>query len=102
MARRTTTRYQIVAQDLRSKIADQRLKPGDKIPSLTELQAEYGVSDTVILEARKVLAVQEPSVVDEQFHWGQAARPPAGCGGRWPAAARRSRRRTAPEVRARR
>ncbi|MFJ2752822.1 GntR family transcriptional regulator [Streptomyces sp. NPDC087297] len=55
MARRTTTRYQSVAQDLRGKIADRRLKPGDKIPSLTELQAEYGVSDTVILEARKVL-----------------------------------------------
>ncbi|MFD6534938.1 GntR family transcriptional regulator [Streptomyces goshikiensis] len=55
MARRTTTRYQSVAQDLRGKIADGRLKPGDRIPSLTELQAEYGVSDTVILEARKVL-----------------------------------------------
>ncbi|MEU2453889.1 GntR family transcriptional regulator [Streptomyces sp. NPDC012765] len=58
MARRTTTRTQIVAQDLRSKIADERLKPGDKIPSLTELQAEYGVSDTVILEARKVLVAE--------------------------------------------
>ncbi|MFZ3475372.1 GntR family transcriptional regulator [Streptomyces sp. 4.24] len=58
MARRTTTRYQFVAQDLRSKIADRRLKPGDKIPSLTELQAEYGVSDTVILEARKVLVAE--------------------------------------------
>lgn len=58
VARRTTTRYQIVAQDLRSKIDDKRLKPGDKIPSLTELQAEYGVSDTVILEARKVLVAE--------------------------------------------
>ncbi|MFD5878488.1 GntR family transcriptional regulator [Streptomyces yangpuensis] len=55
MARRTTARYLSVAQDLRDKIADGRLQPGDRIGSLTELQAEYQVSDTVILEARKVL-----------------------------------------------
>ncbi|THA28176.1 GntR family transcriptional regulator [Streptomyces sp. A1547] len=51
-----------------SKIADERLKPGDKIPSLTELQAEYGVSDTVILEARKVLVAEGLLVARSRSH----------------------------------
>ncbi|MER5302143.1 GntR family transcriptional regulator [Streptomyces lasiicapitis] len=57
MARRTTA-YRRVAQELRDQIADGRLKPGDRIPSLTALQDEFGVSDTVILEARKVLVAE--------------------------------------------
>jgi len=57
VARRTTA-YRRVAQDLRDQIADGRLQPGDRIPSLTELQEEFGVSDTVILEARKVLVAE--------------------------------------------
>ncbi|MFF9204270.1 GntR family transcriptional regulator [Streptomyces sp. NPDC014986] len=57
MARRTTA-YRRVAQELRDQIAGGQLKEGDRIPSLTELQAEFGVSDTVILEARKVLVAE--------------------------------------------
>ncbi|MCZ0983950.1 GntR family transcriptional regulator [Streptomyces diastatochromogenes] len=57
MARRTTA-YRRVAQDLRDQISDGRLKPGDRIPSLTALQETYGSSDTVILEARKVLVAE--------------------------------------------
>ncbi|MFB7649453.1 GntR family transcriptional regulator [Streptomyces sp. NPDC056084] len=57
MARRTTA-YRRVAQDLRDQIADGRLKPRDRIPSLTALQEAYGCSDTVILEARKVLVAE--------------------------------------------
>ncbi|MDX3165805.1 GntR family transcriptional regulator [Streptomyces scabiei] len=57
MARRTTA-YRRVAQELRDQIGDGKLKPGDRIPSLTELQEEFGVSDTVILEARKVLVAE--------------------------------------------
>ncbi|MER0443001.1 GntR family transcriptional regulator [Streptomyces sp. Edi4] len=57
MARRTTA-YRRVAQDLRDQIADGRLRPGDRIPSLTALQDTYECSDTVILEARKVLVAE--------------------------------------------
>ncbi|WP_333745665.1 GntR family transcriptional regulator [Streptomyces sp. IBSBF 2950] len=57
MARRTTA-YRRVAQELREQIGDGKLKPGDRIPSLTELQEEFSVSDTVILEARKVLVAE--------------------------------------------
>ncbi|MEU3399490.1 GntR family transcriptional regulator [Streptomyces filamentosus] len=57
MARRTTA-YRRVAQELRDQIADGRLQPGDRIGSLTELQEQFGVSDTVILEARKVLVAE--------------------------------------------
>lgn len=57
MARRTTA-YRRVAQELRDQIADGRLRPGDRIGSLTELQEQFGVSDTVILEARKVLVAE--------------------------------------------
>ncbi|MFF2571210.1 GntR family transcriptional regulator [Streptomyces sp. NPDC058084] len=57
MARRTTA-YRRVAQHLRDQVADGSLKPGDRIGSLTELQEAFGVSDTVILEARKVLVAE--------------------------------------------
>ncbi|WP_327322555.1 winged helix-turn-helix domain-containing protein [Streptomyces sp. NBC_01210] len=57
MARRTTA-YRRVAEELREQIADGRLKPNERIPSLTELQEQFGVSDTVILEARKVLVAE--------------------------------------------
>lgn len=57
MARRTTA-YQRVAEELREQIADGRLKPNERIPSLTELQEQFRVSDTVILEARKVLVAE--------------------------------------------
>ncbi|WP_435058536.1 GntR family transcriptional regulator [Streptomyces sp. bgisy060] len=57
MARRTTA-YRRVADTLRAQIDDGRLQPGDRIGSLSELQEEFGVSDTVILEARKVLVAE--------------------------------------------
>ncbi|MFH8294952.1 GntR family transcriptional regulator [Streptomyces sp. NPDC018059] len=57
MARRTTA-YRRVADTLREQIDDGRLKPGDRIGSLSELQEQFGVSDTVILEARKVLVAE--------------------------------------------
>lgn len=55
---RRTTAYRRVADSLRKQIFDGDLKPGDRIGSLTELQEEFGVSDTVILEARKVLVAE--------------------------------------------
>lgn len=57
MARRTTA-YRRVADTLREQITEGHLQPGDRIGSLSELQEQFGVSDTVILEARKVLVAE--------------------------------------------
>ncbi|MFF4409785.1 GntR family transcriptional regulator [Streptomyces sp. NPDC001404] len=55
---RRTTAYGRVADAIREQIADGTLQPGDRIGSLSGLQEEFGVSDTVILEARKVLVAE--------------------------------------------
>ncbi|MGP3991631.1 GntR family transcriptional regulator [Streptomyces sp. 3N207] len=52
------TAYRRVADTLREQIHAGTLKPGDRIPSLSELQEHFGVSDTVILEARKILVAE--------------------------------------------
>lgn len=50
--------YLRVAGDLRQKIVDGRLAPHTRLPSQARIRAEYGVSDTVALEARKVLMAE--------------------------------------------
>ncbi|MEE1939241.1 GntR family transcriptional regulator [Streptomyces sp. TRM 70361] len=50
--------YLRVAGDLRRKIADGTLPPHTRLPSQARIRAEYGVSDTVALEARKVLMAE--------------------------------------------
>jgi DNA-binding GntR family transcriptional regulator len=50
--------YLRVAGDLRKKIADGSLPPHTRLPSQARIRAEYGVSDTVALEARKVLMAE--------------------------------------------
>ncbi|GAB3955867.1 GntR family transcriptional regulator [Streptomyces sparsus] len=50
--------YLRVAGDLRQKIADGTLAPHTRLPSQARIRAEYGVSDTVALEARKVLMAE--------------------------------------------
>ncbi|NGO70321.1 GntR family transcriptional regulator [Streptomyces boncukensis] len=50
--------YLRVAGDLRKKIADGVLAPHARLPSQARIRAEYGVSDTVALEARKVLMAE--------------------------------------------
>nr|WP_206328522.1 GntR family transcriptional regulator [Streptomyces sp. S3(2020)] len=47
-----------VAGDLRKKIADGSLPPHTRLPSQARIREEYGVSDTVALEARKVLMAE--------------------------------------------
>jgi DNA-binding GntR family transcriptional regulator len=49
-------KYQQVATALRRRIEQGILQPGDRLPSLAELQDEFGVSDTVVLSARRILA----------------------------------------------
>jgi DNA-binding GntR family transcriptional regulator len=50
--------YLRVAGDLRKKIADGSLPPRTRLPSQARIREEYGVSDTVALEARKVLMAE--------------------------------------------
>lgn len=50
--------YLRVAGDLRQKITDGVLPPHTRLPSQARIRAEYGVSDTVALEARKVLMAE--------------------------------------------
>jgi DNA-binding GntR family transcriptional regulator len=50
--------YLRVASDLRRKIADGVLPPHSRLPSQARIRTEYGVSDTVALEARKVLMAE--------------------------------------------
>ncbi|PVE12103.1 GntR family transcriptional regulator [Streptomyces scopuliridis] len=50
--------YLRVASDLREKIANGALPPHTRLPSQARIREEYGVSDTVALEARKVLMAE--------------------------------------------
>ncbi|MFD8939452.1 GntR family transcriptional regulator [Streptomyces sp. NPDC059578] len=50
--------YLRVAGDLRRKITDGSLPPHTRLPSQAKIREEYGVSDTVALEARKVLMAE--------------------------------------------
>ncbi|GAA2551827.1 MULTISPECIES: GntR family transcriptional regulator [Streptomyces] len=50
--------YLRVASDLRKKIVDGQLPPHTRLPSQARIREEYGVSDTVALEARKVLMAE--------------------------------------------
>ncbi|MFR9674376.1 GntR family transcriptional regulator [Streptomyces sp. TR06-5] len=50
--------YLRVAGDLRRQIVDGSLPPHTRLPSQARIRAQYGVSDTVALEARKVLMAE--------------------------------------------
>ena len=50
--------YLRVASDLREKIVNGLLPPHTRLPSQARIREEYGVSDTVALEARKVLMAE--------------------------------------------
>ncbi|UED84376.1 GntR family transcriptional regulator [Streptomyces profundus] len=50
--------YLRVADDLRQQITDGSLPPHTRLPSQASIRASYGVSDTVALEARKVLMAE--------------------------------------------
>ncbi|GGV79677.1 MULTISPECIES: GntR family transcriptional regulator [Streptomyces] len=50
--------YLRVAGDLRKKIVEGLLPPHTRLPSQARIREEYGVSDTVALEARKVLMAE--------------------------------------------
>ncbi|HEX5598926.1 MAG TPA: winged helix-turn-helix domain-containing protein [Micromonosporaceae bacterium] len=50
--------YEKVARELRERITTGQLKPGDKLPSTSQLKAEYGVSETVIRNAMLILRTE--------------------------------------------
>lgn len=47
-----------IAQDIRDKIATGRYSPGDKLPSLRELIAQYGVSAEPVRSALLILQAE--------------------------------------------
>ncbi|MER5700614.1 winged helix-turn-helix domain-containing protein [Micromonospora sp. NPDC020750] len=47
--------YQVLADELRSKIESGDWPPGAKLPSRSQLCKEYGVSDTVVGKAMMIL-----------------------------------------------
>ena len=59
-----TPRYLAVIHDMRSQIRDGVLRPGDRLPSISELRAEYGISKGTVERAQLVLE-QEGLIVRE-------------------------------------
>ena len=47
--------YQRIAQDIRDKISSGELRPGDRLPSISQLQKQYGVSAQPVKSALLVL-----------------------------------------------
>ncbi|KXK62249.1 GntR family transcriptional regulator [Micromonospora rosaria] len=50
--------YERIANDVRDQIRSGELKPGDKLPSISELCKQYGVSTQVIRSAMLVLRAE--------------------------------------------
>ncbi|PWU43458.1 GntR family transcriptional regulator [Micromonospora globispora] len=50
--------YERIANDIRTKIKSGELKPGDKLPSISELCRQYGVSTQVIRSAMLTLRAE--------------------------------------------
>lgn len=68
MPREQTPPYRRIAADLRSRIESGDLKPGEQVPSASELCDTYGVSRNTALRALKLLR-DEGLIVVEQG-WG--------------------------------
>ena len=50
--------YERIATEIRDQIRSGDLKPGDKLPSISELCAKYGVSTQVIRSAMLILRAE--------------------------------------------
>jgi DNA-binding GntR family transcriptional regulator len=60
--------YLRVAAWLRSEIKSGRLRPGDQVPSATQLGEQFGVSRNTALRALKVL--KDEGLIVTQRGWG--------------------------------
>jgi GntR family transcriptional regulator len=47
--------YTKIVADIKAKIASGELKPGDRLPTVEQLKAQYGASSTAIRNAMLVL-----------------------------------------------
>ena len=68
MPRESQPPYLRVSADLREKITGGELLPGEQLPSLDRLAAEYGVSRATAQRAVKVLT--EAGLVETRRRWG--------------------------------
>ncbi len=50
--------YQRIANDIRGKITSAELKPGERLPSISQLQKQYGVSAQPVKSALLVLQTE--------------------------------------------
>ena len=50
--------YQRIANDIRTKVTSGELKPGDRLPSISQLQKQYGVSAQPVKSALLVLQTE--------------------------------------------
>ncbi len=53
-----TPDYQRIANEIRAKIKAGELKPGDRLPSISQLQKQYGVSAQPVKSALLVLQTE--------------------------------------------
>ena len=67
--------YQQVAAALRTQIKRGKLKPGDRIPSVEQICATFGVARTTARKAVAVLAAE--GLVEVTTGWGTFVRRPA-------------------------
>jgi GntR family transcriptional regulator len=51
--------YERIAREYREKITSGELKVGDKLPSITQLKAQYAVSETVVRNAMLILRTEK-------------------------------------------
>ena len=68
MPRESQPPYLRVSADLREKIASGELPPGEQLPSLDRLAAEYEVSRATAQRAVKLLT--ESGLVETRRRWG--------------------------------
>ncbi len=53
-----TPDYQRIANEIRTKIKSGELRPGDRLPSISQLQKQYGVSAQPVKSALLVLQTE--------------------------------------------
>jgi GntR family transcriptional regulator len=53
------SKFERLAADIRQQIRTGQLKPGDRLPSISELREEYGVSYGTIRAAMLILKVEK-------------------------------------------
>lgn len=71
-----TPGYRRIVEDVRRQIEAGDLRPGDQLPSMTQLKAQYGVSNTVVRSA--MLILQSEGLVEGHQGKGVFVREPTG------------------------